>query len=130
MLHVTIHVYKHVPWVREGYDPSNGGITSRLDSFEVFSADATDEEIRSWCERAGKRMEDVARLDKRMLWGEKHYYIKPVVKPKGFIGPMFGGSFADTSNGVWAEILGERCGRPVPIHDRFETQEMYDTLSC
>lgn len=130
MLHRTLNIYKHVPWVREGYDPSNGGVSGRLNEVEVFSEDATIDEILAWCEERGVSVNDVCRLNKRILWEEKHYFIEPVVKPKHMVGPMFGGSFADTSDGVWAEILGERTGRPVPIHDRFETQEEYDTLSC
>ncbi len=130
MIHRTLYVYKHAPWVNEGYDPTNGGISNRLDEIEVFSAESTKEEIQAWCEKAGKRIEDVCRLNKRMLWGEKHYTIEPVVKPRGVCGPMFGGNYACTSDSTWAEMLGERVGRPLPIHDRFETQEMYDTLSC
>ncbi len=129
MLHRNLNIYKHQPWVREGYDPSNGGISGRLDEIEVFSADSTNEEIASWCEQNGKDINDVCRLNKRILWGEKHYYIEPVVKPKHKVGPMFGGSFADTSDAAWAYILGETTGRPIPIHDRFETQEQYDLLS-
>ena len=129
MLHDRLYVYKHVPWVREGYDPTNGGISGRLDHIYVFSADSTNGEIAAWCLKNRVRPSEVFRLNKRMLWGEKHYFIDPVKKPRWVIGPMFGGNFADTSNGTWADILGERCGRPVPIHDRFETQEQYDILS-
>jgi hypothetical protein len=129
MLHRTIYVYKHVPWEREGFDPSNGGITGRLNQIEVFSAESTDEEIRAWCEKHGVDIHDVCRLNKRMLWGEKHYTVEPVVKPKGTIGPMFGGSYASSSDATWAQILGERVGRPIPIHDRFETPEVYEMLS-
>ena len=129
MLHVTLYVYKHVPWVREGYDPTNGGLSGRLESIEVFSAESTDDEIREWCEKTGTPVEDVARLNKRILWGEKHYYIRPFFEPEGKVGPMFGGNYASTSNGAWAEILGERTSRVLPIHDRFETPDEYDVLS-
>lgn len=131
MLHETLYIYKHLPWVREGYDPSNGGITSKLNEVEVFSADATNGQIAEWCLKHRKRPSEVMRLKKRMLWGEKHYFIEPVKKPKNVCGPMFGGSYADTSNcRAWPEMLGERIGRPIPVHDRFETQEQYDALSC
>ena len=129
MLHDKLYVYKHLPWVREGYDPTNGGVSGRLDEIDVFSADATDEEIAEWCFNHDKRIEDACRLNKRMLWGEKAYYIEPVVRPKGQIGPMFGGNYADTSNATWGDMLGEKCGRVLPIFDRFETQEMYDRMS-
>lgn len=129
MLHRTLYVYKHVPWVREGYDPTNGGISDRLDEIEVFSADATNHEIAVWCLKNRKRPSEVLRLNKRMLWGEKHYFIEPVKKPRGVCGPMFGGNYASTSDATWAAMLGERTGRPLPIHDRFETDEEYRILS-
>ncbi len=129
MRHIKLDVYKHVPWVNECYDPTNGGVSGRLDEIEVFSAESTDEEIREWCGREGRRIEDVCRLNKRVLWGEKHYCIEPVVKPRKLCGPMFGGNFAYTSDGRWAEMLWESVGRPIPIHDRFETREQYDALT-
>lgn len=47
----------------------------------------------------------------------------PVVKPKGMIGPMFGGNFIYSSDSRFPMKY------PVPIHDRFETQEVYNALS-
>ena len=113
----------------KGYDCTNGGVSSRLASIEVFSADATNAQIAAWCLKNRVRPSDVCRLNKRMIWGEKHYFVEPVKKPRHVLGPMFGGNFAYTSDGTWAEMLGERTGRPLPIHDRFETQEEYDALS-
>ena len=129
MAPVNLNIYKHIPYVRMGYDPTNGGISSRLDEFYVFPAEATDDEVREWCEKRGVKIEDVARLNKRMLWGEKHYYIEPVVQPEDKIGPMFGGNYAATSNGIFARLLGETTTRVLPIFDRFETEEEYEMLS-
>ena len=42
-------------------------------------------------------------------------------KPKGMVGPMAGGNLAYSSD--------SRVKRVYHIHDRFETQEMYDHLS-
>ena len=95
----------------------------------IQRADATDDEIKAWCEKNNEPFEDAMRLNKRVLWGEKHYYIEPVVHPKGKLGPFAGGNYATTSNATWSDILGERTSRPLPIHDRFETQEEYDLLS-
>ncbi len=127
MLHRKLSVYRPADF--KGYDCTNDGVSSRLDSIEVFSADATNAQIAAWCLKNRVRPSDVCRLNKRMLWGEKHYFIEPVKKPRHVLGPMFGGNYASTSDGTWAEMLGERTGRPLPIHDRFETQEMYNTLS-
>ena len=127
---VNLSIYKHIPYVNEGYDSSNHGISGRLDEIWVFPAEATKSEIAQWCLKRRVRPSDVCRLNKRMLWGEKHYYIEPVMHPKHKLGPFFGGNFAYTSNGIWGDLLGETTTRPIPIHDRFETQEEYDTLSC
>lgn len=128
MLHRKLSVYRPADF--NGYDCTNDGVSSRLDSIEVFSADATNEQIAAWCLKNRVRPSDVCRLNKRMLWGEKHYCIEPVMRPKHTLGPMFGGNYACTSDSTWADILGETVGRPIPIHDRFETQEEYDALSC
>lgn len=127
MLHRKLSVYRPADF--KGYDCTNGGVSSRLDSIVVFSADATNAQIAVWCLKNRVRPSDVCRLNKRMLWGEKHYFIEPVKKPRHVLGPMFGGNYAGTSDGTWAEMLGELTGRPLPIHDRFETQEEYDALS-
>ena len=39
------------------------------------------------------------------------------------VGPMFGGNFVYTSDSRFPSDY------PIPIHDRFETQEQYDQLS-
>lgn len=129
MLHKTLYVYKHVPWVLEGYDPTNGGISNRLDKIEVFSADATNSEIAAWCLKKRVRPSEVFRLNKRILWGEKRYFIEPVKKPRWVLGPMFGGNYADSGDITWAKMIDDRFGYPVPIHDRFETPEEYNMLS-
>ena len=129
MLNTILYIYKHVPYIKEGYDPTNGGLSSRLDTITVFPEDATDENIKAWCDKHGKHIEDAARIVKNESWGQKHLHIEPVIKPKGMIGPIFGGNFAYTSNGIWANMTGEKTCKPVPIHDRFETEEQYNALS-
>ena len=47
----------------------------------------------------------------------------PANPPKGLCGPMFGGNFIYTSDGRFHPK------HPVPIHDRFETQDLNDALS-
>lgn len=53
----------------------------------------------------------------RVLWGENHNYLKPLHEKPG-VGPMSGGNKAVLPN-----------GETLKIHDRFESQEMYDMLS-
>lgn len=53
--------------------------------------------------------------------GPEYWCIKQVNQPKGLVGPMFGGNLAYSSD--------SRCRKVYFIHDRFETQQQYDTLS-
>tara|TARA_R110000803_G_C11895633_1_gene311474 strand:- start:92 stop:478 length:387 start_codon:yes stop_codon:yes gene_type:complete len=60
-------------------------------------------------------------------------HLEPVNKPEGVIGPMANGVYADVgSNFIKKTIeimLGYPCPDLIPVHDRFETQEMYNMLS-
>lgn len=47
--------------------------------------------------------------------------------PADAVGPMFGGSFIYTSDSRFRDIT--RDGRPLHLHDRFETSEQYRLLS-
>ena len=52
--------------------------------------------------------------------------------PKGHVGPMCGGNYAATSDSRWHQlgrILGAGRINAVPIHDRIESQELYNALS-
>lgn len=62
--------------------------------------------------------------------------IVPVNKPtcdEPLVGPMFGGSYAASSDSRFSRMIADLTGRPfygaVPVHDRFETQAVYDALS-
>ena len=49
------------------------------------------------------------------------------------IGPMMGGSYAGTSDSRFARMCEELAGYPwhgaVAVHDRYESQELYDLMS-
>ncbi|MBR1531218.1 MAG: hypothetical protein IJ643_04055 [Eubacterium sp.] len=45
---------------------------------------------------------------------------------KGCIGWMYGGTIVDSSDARWNELSG---GVPLHLHDRQETEELYDMLS-
>jgi hypothetical protein len=53
--------------------------------------------------------------------GEEYWALKPYQEPKGMIGPMAGGNLAYCSD--------SRCKRVYHIHDRFETEEQYNSNS-
>lgn len=50
----------------------------------------------------------------------------PTVAP-GQHGPMFGGSYAATSDSRWSRAVGFYGA--VPIHDRWESPELYEAIS-
>ena len=53
------------------------------------------------------------------------YHGEPVDASK-MAGPMFGGNFVYSSDSRFARLND---GRPIPVHDRYETWEDYDRLS-
>lgn len=69
------------------------------------------------------------RLVQRTLpWRNYPYlHVEPVNDPRcgdgKHVGPMFGGNFVYSSDSRFPADY------PIPIHDRFETQEQYDLLS-
>ena len=103
-------------------DCSNGGISSKFDDVLVV------------CDEGNYEVDlddppgNLCVLEKRILWGEKHYYIRPYAKASG-VGWMYGGCIVESSDSRWARLLGEKTGRPLHLHDRTETQAEYDALS-
>lgn len=53
--------------------------------------------------------------------GTNYHALKPILQPEGQCGPMSGGNLAYSSD--------SRCPLVYHIHDRFETQEVYNALS-
>ncbi len=53
-------------------------------------------------------------------------HVEPVVRPNG-VGWMYGGCIVDTSDSRWSRLKGNYY--PLKLHDRCESQELYDTLS-
>jgi len=53
--------------------------------------------------------------------------IVPEGLPSGMVGPMFGGTFAASSDSRFRTGTGQRSA--LPIHDRFETVEQYERMS-
>ena len=64
----------------------------------------------------------------RELWGERHDYIRPYKDAVG-VGWMFGGSLVYTSDGRYSAITEDSVCCPMKLHDRDESQELYDMLS-
>ena len=72
----------------------------------------------------------------RFVWRDAFgYHLEPVDQPEGMIGPMANGVYAEINSTV-REKLAKAKGieeyavpKLMSVHDRFETQEMYDMLS-
>ena len=67
---------------------------------------------------------------RRQLFGEEYLHLEPRINNKaltsaGHIGAMFGGNFAYTSDSRFSALSK----RPLPIHDRSESQAMYNSMS-
>lgn len=101
-------------------DSSNGGISSRFDEIIVECPDGylkvdLDNPPPNFCV-----------VVKRILWGEEHYYVRPYAEPNG-VGWMYGGCIVDTSDHRWCKLT--EVNHPLHLHDRTESQELYDMLS-
>lgn len=120
---LTADIFKST--TRDGVpqDHSNGGISSRcrevtvmdLPGGEVF--DVTPER-------------PAVRLVQRIIYGKPYVHAEPIDQPKGVLGPMFGGCYIATCDSRFrqeATRLG--CPGAVPLHDRFESRELYQALS-
>ena len=108
---LPVYIYKH-----KGETCSNGGISERYN------------EILLLCEDGFVNVdmdnppENVCKVVKRNLWGEDYFHVEPIAKPNG-IGWMYGGSIVNTSDSRF------RFDYPLKLHDRCESQELYDKLS-
>lgn len=69
--------------------------------------------------------ENLVKLVVRKLCGREYKHLEPY-KPvdKGCVGWMMGGSYAGCSDSRFRKLSDY----PLPIHDRQETQEMYDSM--
>ena len=72
----------------------------------------------------------------RFVWRDAFgYHLEPVDQPEGMIGPMANAVYAEIPSMVREKLAKAKGikGYAVPelmkVHDRFETQEMYDVLS-
>jgi len=113
----------HVTILREadGDDCSNGGLSAFASSLTITNIDGP--------------FEPSAGAPAAMLkQGPRDtVIIVPAVKPGGMIGPMAGGAYVASSDSRFSEAL-RRLGQTnshvaIPIHDRFESQDMYDQLT-
>lgn len=122
MKRLSVEVYRHN--YGENYDPTNGGISSKRNSLMLFF-DCTREECEKYCEDKRYKKHEVLILVRRDFYDGEYLYAEPLVRPEGFVGPMFGGNFVWSCDSRFSEV----CHYPIPVHDRFETKELNNILS-
>lgn len=101
--------------VKPDYDCTNGGISSTHDQFILIG-----EEVPGVFEPHEKT--PALKLVKRIIFGKEYIHAEPLNEPEG-IGWMFGGNFIYSSDSRFPNKY------PIPVHDRQESQELYDALS-
>lgn len=102
------------------YEPPGGGLSNGGISSYVTKVCLVGEK----CEVFEAREDMPAvHLIRRIIGGRQYVSAEPIEQPKGMCGPMFGGSFIYTSDSRFPNDY------PIPLHDRFETQEQSDILS-
>jgi hypothetical protein len=100
-------------------DSSNNGISSRYDKVVVV-----DSELPEIFEPT----EDMpaVKLVRRVIGGDRYIHAEPLSwRESDDIKGMFGGCYIMTSDSRFRKV----CQYPIPLHDRGESQEMYDRLS-
>lgn len=115
---LPIYIYKNN---RLG-DCSNNGISSRYDEVLLVCPDGY---VNIDPENPPENLVKIVEKRSYSRPGEIHRHIEPVAAPKG-VGWMAGGCIAYSSDGRFNRLSG---GYPLQLHDRCESQELYDRLS-
>jgi len=112
-------------------DCTNGGASSKFDRIDVIVDDGFSKEVD-----LDDAPENLFKLEVMSIGPSKSAHLVPVRQPSGVVGPMMGGNYATTSDSRWSRYVASQLGPEfrfvatcLPIHDRFETQEMYDALT-
>ncbi len=116
---------------RAGTDCTNHGLSSRIEHTRLFS-DCTEQEALAYCKEHGWNPNEVLIMDScRYPAGREYLSCHPLVKKEGLIGPMMGGNYVCTCglDSNYPKFTGLEVNVPIPIHDRYETQEQYNILS-
>lgn len=96
-------------------DSSKNGISNRYNSCWLINENEVD----------GDHAENTLVLVKRELWGKKAWYLTPLSLYGSNKIVMFGGNYAIGDSRFNEEVSD----LPLPIHDRVESQEEYDSYA-
>ena len=109
-------------------DCTANGLSSQVDMGTLFWNCSREEAIQ-WCNENNENPTDCFIMKERMLWDEDHSYAEPLDMEFWKIPnsvQQFGGNFIYTSNDNFYKYKGEKLGRPIKVHDRFEVDYNYD----
>lgn len=113
---ISVDVYRH------GEDDcTNGGISSKYDTLLCLCDDGPYHIDMS------NPPENLVKVVRQELFGQEIYYVEPVADPVE-TGWMMGGNYAASSDSRFPRLVGDMYGA-VAIHDRQESQELYEMLS-
>lgn len=116
---LLVDVYRNA----DRYDCTAGGVTATRSSFVLV-----DDEIGGPFEVEENDVYLV--IVRRYIHGIGEYlHVEPRkngkgLRPEGYVGGMMGGNFVFTSDSRFNKVSR----RPLPVHDRFETQEFYNSM--
>lgn len=114
---------------KNGTDCTNGGISSRTDTLYLCRDYVTPTAVKEYCEANNEDIEKFVITETRFICGREYKNIKLVCEDnhRHEVGGMSGGNMLYTCDARWEKITG--CPYPLSIHDRYETQELYEALS-
>jgi hypothetical protein len=104
-----------------GVDCTAGGITSKNNMLYLCTTKEEAEELHANGEAALWLKEN------KFSFGNFLAAYPPYSTNAGSVGWMMGGNFVYTSDSRFKEYFGT--SQPIPVHDRQETQEVYNALS-
>ena len=102
-------------------DSSKNGISNRYRSCWLIN----EEDVEKTLDGDFPQAENTLVLIKRELWGKKAWYLIPIYLYGTNKIVMFGGNYAIGDSDFTKEISD----LPLPIHDRVESQEEYDSYA-
>lgn len=113
-------------------DCTNGGASATYDRIDVICDEGF---TKTYDPDDAPR--DLFRLEVGSIGGQPTAHLVPVRRrEQGMVGPMAGGNYATISDSRWARFVARQLGPEfrfvatcLPIHDRYETPEMYEALS-
>lgn len=100
-------------------DCTNGGVSAAHDTLYLVCA-------QGWRDTPSTDPRLLHLVEQSFPWRDQPYLSAEPTNPgpvAGKVGPMMGGNFVYTSDTRFPATY------PIPLHDRYETQELYDQLS-